>query len=199
MRDAPTDPQQVVDCPHPSYRQHVVAIVKAHKGQKANVEQQWDHTYHRPDQLPSCLYHPCDPDHSVIESKHDRRSCRKVIQLFGAWPVPRMVHGGPQPSVDAHDRIALIEWPHVIAFWDGALEGGPGPDVHVPVQETKEDGSGFLHAQEPMKGPFAVVLMDRLVPQDGIFCDGMHAVVPAIVETRPVQEPKRRFLVVLLR
>lgn len=103
-----------------------------------------------------------------------------------------MVDGRPEPGVNADDGVSEIEGSHVVVFWDGAFEARPGENVHVSVEEGEEDRGGFLHAEEAVEGPLAVVLVDGQVLFDGVIGDGVHAEVSAVVDACPFGKPQRQ-------
>lgn len=172
-------------------RSHIVSIVKMDESQIPNMEQEWDQTDKSPDQLRASVDHTSDADDGVKESVHDGGSRGKVIEFLRARPVATVVDGRPEPGVDADDSVSEIEGTHVVVFGDGAFETGPGENVHVSIEEGEEDRGGFLHAEEAVERPFAVVLVDRLVLLDGIFGDGVHAEVSTVVDARPLCQSQR--------
>lgn len=104
-----------------------------------------------------------------------------------------MVHSRPHPGVHAHDRVADVEGAHRVAVGHHASDLLPAPEVHVSVKEAEEDRSGLLHAQEADKGPLAMVLVDPVVVSNGSGGDGLHALVPAVVEAGPMCETEREW------
>lgn len=136
--------------------------------------------------------HASNADDSVKESIHDGGPCGKVVELLCAGPVARVVNGRPEPGVDANNGVSEVKGSHVVVFWDGAFETGPGKDVHVSVEEGEEDRGGLLHTQEAVEGPLAVVLVDGQVLFDGVIGDGVHAEVSAVVDAGPLGKSQRQ-------
>ena len=57
---------------------------------------------------------------------------------------------------------------------------------HIP--EGEHDGGRFLHAEEPPKRPFPVVLLNILTKADSLVCQDVRALVFAVVSARPTRQ-----------
>lgn len=101
-----------------------------------------------------------------------------------------MENGRPDPGVDANRSEAQVVGLHGMPVRYSFLDGHSPANVVEHVQERERDRRRLLHAREPPEWPFAVVLVDAVSARNGEIGYGVHALVLAVVVTRPACEAK---------
>ena len=98
------------------------------------------------------------------------------------------------PACHAHVAERRVIFPQGVIPRYAVSDLGEAIAVGQEVEEGEEDGKGFLHAQEAVKGPFAMVLDDglehRRVSRDTAVSDDVLADIIAIGGARPEKETK---------
>ena len=101
-----------------------------------------------------------------------------------------MEYRGPDPRVDADVCPCDVERTHRVRRVHAAAEPVGSEDVYEQVCERERDRSRLLHAREPPKRPFTVVL---LCADSALRCEirqRVHAYVFAVVRARPERDAK---------
>lgn len=75
-----------------------------------------------------------------------------------------------------------------ISRWDGSANVCETVVVRPEVEEGEDDGGGFLCAEEPVEGPFAVELLDGQTARDALVGDYVLAGVVALGGAIPKEE-----------
>ena len=140
------------------------------------------------------MVHPEDPYRSIVQPVEYTRASRKVIQLLRRVKIPRVEDHAEHPA-----RQSKVSKSHVI-FPEWVGRGYPLANLvqailmREEVKERKQDGEWLLHSQEPVEGPFAVILDDGLqhgrIPRNPPVRDDVLADIVAIGGAGPEEEPE---------
>ena len=168
--NAESAPEDILDDSDGDVGRHIVAIIPSPQGQIGDVGQVQGETERGPQskqrafrrRRPAVVVEPEDAHQGVIQSVQHAGSGGKVVCFFRDGKVSGVEDGAEDPGRDAEVAKDQIISSQRIARWDH------GPDlletvlVRPKVQQGEQHGEGLLNAEDPLKGPFAVVLYDRV-------------------------------------
>jgi hypothetical protein len=100
------------------------------------------------------------PHHRKKKAVHHRSPSTKIIQFLRKSKIPRMKHTAKNPTRKAKIPKAKIELPEWVTSRNLFSEDLHTMIVSEKIEQRKDDGKRFLHAEETVKGPFAVELED---------------------------------------
>jgi hypothetical protein len=148
-------------------RRHVVRVVPLPQRKVRDMHGIQQPAQHRPN--PQCRRLPrlraIEPKHAnwgVVQSIQHIRARREIIQLLRNIEIPHMKNHAKRPAREAHVPETQIVLPERVCGRDVGAQLRHAPRVRDVVQQREDDAEGLLHAQEPVEGPFAVKLDDRL-------------------------------------
>jgi hypothetical protein len=100
------------------------------------------------------------PHHRKKQPIHDRSSSTEIVQFLRNSKIPRMKHTAKNPTREAKIAKAKIKLPEWVTSRNLLPQNFHTVIVSEKIKQRKDDGEGFLHAEEAVKGPFAVELED---------------------------------------
>jgi hypothetical protein len=100
------------------------------------------------------------PHHRKKKAIHHRRPSTEIIQFLRQCKIPRMKHTAKHPTREAKIAKAKIKLPEWVTARNPLPQNFHTVIVSEEIEQRKDDGKRFLHAEETVKGPFAVELED---------------------------------------
>lgn len=102
------------------------------------------------------------PHHREKHAIHHRRAGTKVVQLFRNRKISRVKDTTEDPTRETKGSEAQVIFPQRIAGWYLLSQYFHAMVMSQEVEQREDDGEGLLHAEETVKGPFAMKLKDGL-------------------------------------
>lgn len=132
------------------------------------------------------------PHHRQVQAIQDTGARAKIVQLFRESEIARVEHHAEDPRREAKVSKAQVVFPQRVRGRDGFAQHFHAVVVGEEVEERKDDGKGFLHAEEAVKGPFAMELEDGFavwwVAGEALVGDDVLAGIVAFRRTVPEEE-----------
>jgi hypothetical protein len=100
------------------------------------------------------------PHHRKKKAIHHRSPSTEIIQFLRHRKIPRMKHTTKHPTRKAKIPKAQVKPPQRVTARNLFPQNFHTVIVSEKIEQREDDGKRFLHAEETVKGPFAVELED---------------------------------------
>lgn len=135
---------------------------------------------------------PEDAHGRVVHAiQHVGTGC-KVVKLLGEREVARVEDGAQDPGCNPDVREDLVEWPQRVRAGNLRENLLQAFVVCPKVAQGEEHAKGLLHAQKPVKGPFAVELHHAVAGGDAPRRDDVLACVVAFARAIPEEDTSEK-------
>ena len=131
---------------------------------------------------------PKDAHGRVVHAIQHVGAGGKVVELLGEREVARVEDGAQGPGCDSDVCQDFVEWPQRVRARDLRVDLLQAVVVCPEVAEGEEHAKRLLHAQEAVKGPFAVELHHAVAGGDALRRDDVLACVVAFAAAVPEED-----------